>query len=177
MNKIELLNQLLQLTVWLPIKDYPNYEVSICGQVRNIKTKRILMPGMSDGYYHVVLCKNNSKKNHKIHRLVANTFLPKIDVTKNYVDHIDNNRLNNTISNLRWCSSQENNRNRSLSSKNTSGVKGVIWYKRDKKWVARIMINYKIIHIGYFDNIDDAKIARQNKSTELFGIFQNNCEK
>jgi hypothetical protein len=42
MNKLELLNQLLQLTVWQPIKGYDNYEVSICGSVRNIKTKRIL---------------------------------------------------------------------------------------------------------------------------------------
>ena len=44
MSNTELLNQLLNLTVWLPIKDYPNYEVSICGSVRNVKTKRILRP-------------------------------------------------------------------------------------------------------------------------------------
>ena len=42
MDSKVLLQQLLQLTVWLPIKDYENYEVSICGQVRNVNTKRML---------------------------------------------------------------------------------------------------------------------------------------
>jgi hypothetical protein len=59
MSRIELLNQLLQLTVWLPIKGYENYEVSISGSVRNVKTKRILKLFINcKGYYHVTLCRN-----------------------------------------------------------------------------------------------------------------------
>ncbi len=104
MNRIEQLNQLLQLTVWLPIKDFPNYEVSICGQVRNVITKRVRKPNLRNGYYCVILCRKNKKvKNISVHRLVANAFLPKIDPSKNCVDHVDNDILNNTISNLRWC--------------------------------------------------------------------------
>ena len=113
MNRIELLNQLLQLTVWLPIEDYPNYEISICGQVRNIKTKRVLKQCINrNGYYYVKLNRNNEKfKHQRIHRVVAKTFIPNLN-NENFVDHIDSNRLNNTVSNLRWVSSQQNNFNR-----------------------------------------------------------------
>ena len=181
MNSKRLLEQLLQLTVWLPIKNYDNYEVSICGSVRNITTKRILKPGVSgiDGqnYYAVNLCKNGNIKQYKIHRLVANTFIPKIDNMKNYIDHVDCNRFNNTVSNLRWCTNQQNQFNRKLSNNNTSGTKGVYWYKNLRKWEVKIGFNKKLIHLGYFDNLEDAKQARQKKSIELFGIYQNSCEK
>ncbi len=177
MSNIELLNKLLQLTIWLPIKGYDNYEVSICGQVRNVKTKRILKPGVNScGYYLVALCRNCKLKTHKIHRLVANAFIPNLD-NKKCIDHIDNNRLNNTISNLRWVSYQENSFNSSLSSKNTSGIKGVSFCKDKNKWRARIEINGKEIHLGLYNNLEDAKNARQKKAAELFGIYLNVCEK
>ncbi len=175
MSNIELLNQLLELTVWLPIKDYPNYEVSICGQVRNITTKRILRPGLaSNGYYIITLCKNKKHKSHCIHHLVCKTFIPNVD-DKKCIDHIDSNRLNNTISNLRWASYQENSFNQQLSSNNTSGTKGVTW--ENNRWRARIEINGKKIHLGYFTNLEDAKNARRIKANELYGIYTNECEK
>lgn len=178
MNKIELLNQLLQLTVWLPIKGYENYEVSICGQVRNTKTKRILKLFVdTKGYYHVTLCRNCKPKTHRIHRLVANAFIPKLDITKTYMDHIDNNRLNNTVSNLRWCTPQQNNFNSQLSSRNTSTIKGVSFNKNKNKWECYICFNNKKIHLGFFDKIDDAKLARQTKAKELYGKYLNDCEK
>ncbi len=128
MNRIELLNQLLQYTIWLPIEGYDNYEVSICGQVRNVKTKRILRPYIvGNGYYCVKFYCDNMCKNIKVHHLVANAFIPKLDITKKYVDHIDNNKLNNTISNLRWCDLSENQYNRQLGSNNKSGIKGVYY--------------------------------------------------
>ena len=176
MNKIQL-EQLLQLTVWKEIKGYSNYEVSISGSVRNITTKQILKPRINrDGYYRVNLYRNKKIKVHNIHQLVIMTFIPNIN-NKKCIDHKNNDKLDNTISNLRWASYQENNFNRSMSSKNTSSIKGVSWHKRDKKWQAYIKINNKKIHLGYFDNIEDAKLARQNKSAELYGEFQNECEK
>jgi len=176
MSNTELLNKLLELTIWLPIKDYPNYEVSICGSVRNVKTKRILRPSIRAGYYAVVLCKNNTTKTLNIHRLVCKAFIPNLNNEK-CVDHKNNDKLDNTVSNLRWASHQENNFNRQLSSKNTSSIKGVYWNKKMKKWHTRIMINNKNIHLGYFDNLDDAKNARQINASELFKEFLNDCEK
>ncbi len=172
----EMLNKLLELTVWLPIKGYDNYEVSICGQVRNSKTKRILRPRIRSGYYAINLCDKNEMKTFPIHRLVAKTFIPNLE-NKKCVDHINNNKLDNSISNLRWASYQDNSRNTSLKNNNTSGIKGVSYYKSSNKWEVKISFNNKKIHIGYFDNIEDAKIARQLKAKEVYAEFLNECEK
>ena len=164
------------ITVWLPIKGYDNYEISICGMVRNVITKRILKPSIStSGYYSVILSKNGKTKTITIHRLVAMHFIPNIYNDK-YIDHIDNNKLDNTVSNLRWVSQQENCFNQQLSKNNTSGTKGIYFKKNTKKWHAYIKFNYKKNYLGCYDNLEDAKNARQKKSNELFGIYQNSCE-
>jgi hypothetical protein len=92
------------------------------------------------------------------------------------VDHIDNNKLNNTISNLRWCNSQENQHNHQLNENNTSGVKGIYWDKNANKWHAQIKFKNKLIYLGLFDNLEDAKTARQQKANELYGEYINSCE-
>ena len=133
MNNTELFNYLLELTIWKTIKSYENYEISICGSVRNFTTKRILKLCIANnGYYCINLYKNNTMKTFNVHRLVAMTFIPNIE-NKKCVDHIDNNKLNNTISNLRWCDLSENQHNRKLNKNSISGVKGVSWVKRENK--------------------------------------------
>lgn len=59
-----------------------------------------------------------------VHRLLAETFIPKIE-GKNIVDHIDRNRINNNLQNLRWLSQQENRINSTKNKNNTSGFRGV----------------------------------------------------
>ena len=76
---------------------------------------------------------------------------------------------------MRWCTNQENNFNCSLYKNNTSTIKGITW--KNNKWRARITLNNKQIHLGYFINIENAKKARQDKAKELFGEFLNDCEK
>jgi hypothetical protein len=93
------------------------------------------------------------------------------------VDHINNDKLDNNIANLRWVTLQENQMNRKLSSNNTSNYKGVTFHKQRNKWVAQIMINGKNKNLGYFDNIEDAVNARVKKAEELFGEYKNSCEK
>jgi hypothetical protein len=109
---------------WRLINDYDNYEVSN-GRARNNNTGRILKPGINgSGYHFVCLHKDKKLKNHKIHRLVCFAFcMNPNDYT--VVDHLDRNRTNNMFNNLRWCTSSENNRNATISEKNTSGIKGV----------------------------------------------------
>lgn len=77
------------------------------------------------------------------------------------IDHIDGNKHNNRIENLRDVSRQENMRNVPLTKANKSGVKGVHWYKARNKWVASIMISGKHKHLGYFDLKEDAASARK----------------
>jgi hypothetical protein len=87
------------------------------------------------------------------------------------VDHINRNGLDNRKCNLRICNHSQNEANKGLRRDNTSGVKGVYWNKRYSKWHARIRLNNGRIHIGYYDNIEDATDAYQSKSKELFGEF------
>ncbi len=161
---------------YLQIDDFPNYEVSNYGNVRNKKTNRVLKPRIREGYYAVNLCDGfNKPKTKNIHRLVAEAFLSNPE-NKKCVDHIDGNRLNNTDFNLRFATNQENAFNSSMQSNNTTGVKGIYWNKEMKKWRAQIMINGKTYHLGYFDDLEDAKKARQEKARELFGEYINSCE-
>ncbi len=76
--------------------------------------------------------------NHILIFLYHHGYMP-----ENMVDHIDRNKLNNRIENLREVSNQCNMRNAKQPKNNTSGVKGVYWNRRDGKWVARININQK----------------------------------
>lgn len=94
--------------VFCIIKDYLNYSVSNLGNVRNDKTGRILKPGNSgDGYFTVALCKNGEVKHFRVHRLVAQAFIPN-PLGLPEVNHIDEDKLNNRAENLEWCSRQYN---------------------------------------------------------------------
>lgn len=90
------------------IKDYPNYEVSSGGRVRNTKTGRVLRPSLNTGgYQHVGLPTNGKPKSHYIHRLVASAFIPNPE-NKRTVNHIDGDKTNNRVDNLEWCDDGEN---------------------------------------------------------------------
>lgn len=88
------------------------------------------------------------------------------------IDHIWHNRLDNRIENLRLVTVTENNRNQSKLKTNKSGVTGVHWDKKRKKWVATIWINNKIKYLGGFENIVDAITVRKSAEMEL-GYHEN----
>ena len=76
------------------------------------------------------------------------------------VDHIDGNGLNNQRGNLRICSNSENILNvRELQSRNSSGVSGVNWCKREEKWFARVQVSGKRAVLGYFQHLEEAAMA------------------
>jgi hypothetical protein len=141
---------------WRSIDGYINYQVSNIGRVRNADTGRILKPNiLPNGYYMIGLYKDGKVKRFYIHRLVAHEFIENPN-NKKFVDHIDNDRTNNCINNLRWATKTENGENR-LKRKNTSSTyKGVHWAKREQKWHARITIDRKQKHLGYFDDEEEA---------------------
>jgi HNH endonuclease/AP2 domain len=89
----------------------------------------------------------------------------------NEIDHVNGDRADNRIINLREATRQQNNWNISKPSHNTSDVKGVTWHKSHNKWQARIGLNGDNIHLGYFQNINDAQAAYSEASSRLHGKF------
>lgn len=77
------------------------------------------------------------------------------------IDHINGDRSDNRICNLREATRSENNQNQRKARKDnkSSGVLGVSWYERDKKWKPQISINGKRVYLGYFDTIAEARAA------------------
>ncbi len=88
----------------------------------------------------------------------------------NNIDHINRNKTDNRKSNLRECTQLENNRNIGLAKNNSSGFTGVGYDKKNKKWTARIVVNYKDIHLGRFLNKEDAIKTRLQAELKYFGI-------
>ena len=79
---------------------------------------------------------------------------------ENQIDHIDRVRDNNRWNNLRVVSGQCQMRNRKVNSNNKSGIKGVMWRERDKRWVVTIRFNNKTKHLGHYKDFDSAVCAR-----------------
>ena len=85
------------------------------------------------------------------------------------VDHIRHETYDNRKFKLRRCSSMKNLWNRGLYKNNTSGVTGVSWHVDNGKWLARITVNEEIIHLGYFNNFDEAVKTRKEAEEKYFG--------
>lgn len=122
------------------------------------------------GYVHIGI----DKKHYRSHRLA---FLYMDGAfPSDQVDHVDHNRINNKWANLRQVTRQENCRNISMTSKNTSGHTGVYWLSRDKKWEAKMGVSGKTLHLGKFTNIEDAISARA-EANRIHGFHENHGEK
>ena len=110
------------------------------------------------------------KKQYLLHRLAWLYVYG--EMPKNELDHINHNRYDNRISNLRETNRSENCQNMSKSKANTSGVTGVNWHKHGERWVARIHVDKKRVELGAFVNYSDAVNARKNAEV-LYGYHKN----
>ena len=94
---------------WKDINNYEGYyQISNLGRVRNIKYNRFLTNHLNHkGYNRTCLCKNSKQKVMRIHRLVAEAFIPNPE-SKQEVNHKDFDKTNNKVSNLEWVTGKEN---------------------------------------------------------------------
>jgi hypothetical protein len=102
------------------------------------------------------------------HRLIYTMFYG--DVPK-FIDHINGDRLDNRIENLRPCTPVENQRNKKLSKVNKSGYKGVSWREGRKAWRVAIRTNGKRIEIGCFEDLELAGLVADMAREKYHGEF------
>jgi hypothetical protein len=154
---------------WKIIDGFSDYKISHLGNVVSCKfgkTKFISQHIVKGGYNQVTLFADNGKKRlFRVHQLVAKEFLGHIiNGMRSVIDHIDGNKKNNNVSNIRITSQRVN----SIGRKNPSSkYKGVSFYKNYNKWCAKIYIDGKENNLGYFLNEEDAAKAYQDALSKI----------
>ena len=91
-----------------------------------------------------------------------------------YIDHINGNSLDNDIKNLREVTHSQNMQNSKIPENNTSGIKGVCWHTKSKKWKVRLSVNNKNKHLGMFDNLELAELVVIEARNKYHGNYARN---
>jgi HNH endonuclease/AP2 domain len=129
-----------------------------------VKGKKANKTKKSNGYQEVKI----HSKGYYAHRVI---FMMIHGRWPEQIDHIDGDRSNNLLSNLREANNAQNNRNTKLRSTNTSGFKGVSFYKSANRYIAKITVNYQSIHLGCFKTPEEAHDVYKQAALKLHGDF------
>lgn len=156
-----------QEETWVNVPNYEPYQISNKGVVRGYG-KRIMKPYLDpQGYYSFKLRQDGKYIKKYLHCLLAESFLPN-PFNKERVDHINRNRIDNRLENLRWCTATENNWN---SIRHDNELYGIYWYESRQSYLIKLKINNKQRYIGWRKSLDEAKalrdVAKQQIQTEL----------
>ena len=120
-----------------------------------------------DGYVQIKI----DGKIYRAHRLAWFVSFGNFPDEEFEIDHINGIRSDNRLDNLRIVSRTQNNMNMSASKANKSGVRGVSWRKERGKWHSRIKVDGRVILLGDFVDINDAKKARLDAEQRFWGEF------
>lgn len=131
----------------------------------NAKAGSVVGSINSNGYLLTKVC-GKSLAIHRIVWIYVHGITP-----QNEIDHVNGDKTDNRIENLRICSKTENQQNQKLHSDNTSGYHGVSWRKDIGKWRAQIQVAGKKLMLGCFDNLPEA-IEAHTKAKEKYHCFQ-----
>lgn len=158
--------------MWKTIEDFPQYEISIEGKVRNKQSKQLKKPSVSKRGYPVVSLQKDHKQYLKtVHILLARTFLPNPD-DKPMINHIDGDKTNYSIDNLEWVTSQEN----TIHAVKTglllpTGEKEVIQFTQDMTEVARFVSASEASRQTGIKRCNICGVARGNVRAKTAGGF------
>jgi hypothetical protein len=135
-----------------------------------IRTHRTVIIGRRAGFpscqgYRAILINKKRYQEHRVIWLHVHGSIP------DEIDHINGDRSDNHLVNLRPCERFQNNGNSKTPVHNKSGVKGVFWDKAKGRWCAQIKRNGRSAFLGRFDEIADAKAAYDRAAVEYFGDF------
>lgn len=151
------------------LKDYKYSDGEILA-INHKRKHRIGLPinthTQKNGYCQVIFHRKKYLK-HRVIFFLCHGYLPK------FIDHINRDKTDNRIENLRGASSTENRGNTLKLKNNTSGFKGVTRGTKNGKWRAAIVFNKKYFHIGTFSTKEEAAAAYDQKAKELYGSFAN----
>jgi hypothetical protein len=137
---------------------------------RGVKAGHITGTKMKSGY--LMLCvKGKRLLAHRVAWLLVHGEFP-----FGNIDHVNRDKSDNRIANLRLATCEQNAQNRLKNCKNTSGFKGVTWHKRDERWQAAITVKGKVLHLGYYKVLVDASNAyiEASKKYQTHSIYKGN---
>lgn len=129
-------NDLIDLLEFEPLKDFEDrYMINRQGQIWSICYNKVMKFDMSrDGYYKILLCNDKGKNNKRsLHRLLAIQYIPNPDNLPE-VDHIDRDKTNNNLDNLRWVTHSHNCRNKDRSYNHQGTISECYYKHNDKKY-------------------------------------------
>ncbi len=153
-----------RMEVFLPITGFTGYYISNTGKVKSCRKRNevIMIPQLSnEGYYCQNLFDGVCYHKKTIHRLVAEAFLPNPDNLAE-VDHIDRDKNNNHVSNLRWASISQNRINRT-SKVGPTGERHIRCFSnKPKPYGVTITRNRKTVFCKYYETLDEAVQARDS---------------
>jgi len=146
---------------WRPVENYEGkYEVSNTGEVRTLNWKRTGETRNLAGIllkigYKAVTLHNNGQKTTYIHHLVANAFIPR-EEGKDYIDHINRDKTDNRVENLRRVTNGQNIRNTADRTENRC----IYLLPKNRGWKVQCRIENESFHLGCFIDLEQAKAVR-----------------
>jgi len=151
---------------FVSIPDFPDYFINrkgdVLSKIKRKEGKIMKQRNHKNGYIFIGLTKDKKQYTESIHRLVAKTFIPN---PNKYlcVDHINRDRKDNRLENLRWVTHAMNSQNQSIT--NISGYRNICYCKN--KWIVLIKRNKKVVCDRKFKTIEEAVSYRNKVLIEL----------
>ena len=153
-------------------KEFNNYLISSYGRIRHKIKNNLLKPSLTCGYYKVRLSNNGLVEDFMIHYLVYILFKGKFDKTKYIIDHIDGNKLNNNITNLRLLTNSENVNAALYETKTNSSAKKVGQYNLDGQLINTFLSTRLAAKELNLDSSTISKVCRGQNKTHGGFIFK-----
>jgi len=144
----------MEYEIWKNLDDYPDYQISCMGNIRSLKWNktRILKCHFEDRYMRIRLMKDGKKATERVHRLVAQMFIPNPNNLL-YVDHINRISTDNRVENLRWVSAMENSLN---TCRHFTEIYGISLQRRTGYYHVEVRIDNKNKYVGRRKTIEEA---------------------